>query len=55
MSRRDKIGLALLVVTFVLFVIALAWTVRPYSDTVRSPEESIFVQQRMKNIEKSRD
>jgi hypothetical protein len=62
LSKRDKIGLGVLVSLFVLFMIALYFTLRtpapayPEPDQqYRSPENSLVVQQRMRNIEKGRN
>ena len=54
MSRRDKIGLTILITLFLIFGALLVATLRPLSNTVRQPEDSVIVQQRIKNLEKSR-
>jgi len=54
MSRNEKIGLGALIAIFVLFVAILIATVRPFSNTIRSPEKSVFVEQRLINLQKSK-
>ena len=54
MTTRDKIGVVVIVVLFVVLILILTWTVRPHSDTVHAPEDSIFIQQRMINLQKSK-
>lgn len=54
MTTRDKIGVGVIIFLFIILVLILAWTVRPMSGTVRAPEDSIFVQQRMINLQKSK-
>lgn len=45
-------GIGIIVVLFCVLGLLLYLTVKPNSDKVYTPEESIFVQQRMKNIQK---
>ncbi len=52
MTKRDKVGLAVLTLLFVLFAALLAWTVRPVGSGSGDPAESFFVQQRIRNLEK---
>lgn len=54
MTRKDKIGLGFLICLFVVFAALLVATLRPISNTVRKPEDSVIVQQRIKNLQKSR-
>jgi hypothetical protein len=53
MSSRDKLGLAILISIFLLFgaVLVSSW---PRSTDARKLEDNVIVQQRMKNLEKSR-
>jgi hypothetical protein len=53
MTRRDKIGIAGLIALFVTFTAALVWTAQPRVES-HDPSESFFVQQRIRNLEKSR-
>jgi hypothetical protein len=52
MTVRDKIGVGVLIGLFVLFGLILWWTVRPGEGPAHSPEDSIFVKQRMINLQK---
>jgi hypothetical protein len=54
MTKRDKIGLAVLITLFVVFCVTLAVVLRDPAGDVRDPSESVFVRQRIINIEKSR-
>jgi len=54
MSKRDKMGAWLLVGLFVLLGVALYISLPKHEGEARSPEDSVVVQQRMKNLEKSR-
>jgi hypothetical protein len=54
MTKRDKIGLAVLVTLFVVFCITLAVVMRDRPGNAGGPSESVFVRQRIINIEKSR-
>lgn len=53
MTKQEKIGLGVIVLLFLLFVGILVVTVKPMSDTERDFETNIFVEQRMKNLQKS--
>lgn len=51
LTRRDKIGLVVLISIFVVFGIILAiMTERPTGET-RGFENNVLIQQRMKNLE----
>lgn len=52
MTKRDKIGVAVLIALFIFFIVALVMTLKPLGPSI-SPEQSVFVQQRIKNLEKS--
>ena len=52
MSKKDKIGLAVIVGLMVALLTAFALTLRPPQGNAKGPEDSVFVKQRMKNIEK---
>ncbi len=51
MTTRDKIGLAILIGLFAAFCIILALTIEPRGGS-HAPEDSIFVRQRMINLNK---
>ena len=53
MSTGDKIGIAVLVALFALLAVLLYWTTQPPAGTVRKPEDSVIIRQRIINIEKS--
>lgn len=53
MTKQEKIGLGLLVLLFVLFVGILVVTVKPFDEGERDFETNIFVEQRMKNLQRS--
>ncbi len=53
MTTKDIVGLGILGAVFAVFILILVWTVRPHSNKSHSPEQSIFVQQRVKNLDKS--
>jgi hypothetical protein len=53
MSRRDKIGLTILLGLFATFFALLRWTVTPHGEP-HSPEDSVFVKTRMKHLENNR-
>jgi hypothetical protein len=46
-------GVFVLILLFVVLIVALIVTSKPAGPTIR-PEESVFVQQRIKNLEKNR-
>jgi hypothetical protein len=52
MTRRDKVGLLILIVLFIVLGSILFWTVTPFGPGYR-PQDSIFVQQRIINLQKS--
>lgn len=52
MTTRDKIGIGMIIALFAVLILGILWTVRPYSDKIHAPEDSIFIQQRMRNLEK---
>ena len=54
MTSRDKVGAFVLVALFVVLCLLLMFVYRRPFGSVRSPSESIFVKQRITNIEKSR-
>jgi len=54
LTFRDKVGLVILVLLFVVLFAVLWFTLKPYGPESRSPEESVIIQQRMRNLEKSR-
>lgn len=51
MSKRDKIGLGILIALMVAFCLVLIWTVKGFGGQARSPEDSVFVQQRIKILQ----
>lgn len=53
MSRKDMIGVAIVVGLAVLFCLLLMWTIRPMGRPHR-PEESPLVQQRLINLQKGK-
>jgi hypothetical protein len=53
MQTRDKWGIAIFVALFALFSLILVWTYQTPSGPVRQPEDSVFVRQRILNLEKS--
>ena len=52
MTRKDKIGVVILIGLFIIFGIALALTTKPFGES-HDPQDSFFVQQRIRNLEKS--
>jgi len=52
MTQRDKIGLGVLVVLFVLFAASLVWVLRATRGPAHDPSESVFVKQRVINLNK---
>jgi hypothetical protein len=50
MSRRDKLGLGILLTLFVIFCVLLAITIEPFGEP-RDPEDSVFVQTRIKHLQ----
>lgn len=53
MTKRDQIGVIVLIVLFVVLIVTFIVTSKPAGPAIR-PEESVFVQQRIKNLEKNR-
>lgn len=53
MSTGEKVGLGVLVGLFVLFGVILWATVERPAHTVSDPSESVIIQQRIINLEKS--
>jgi len=53
MTKQEKIGLAAIIALFVVLIGILAVTVKPFSESERDFETNIFVEQRMKNLQKS--
>ncbi len=51
MTTRDKIGLGVLIGLFVAFCVILVLTIKPWGGS-HAPEDSIFVRQRMINLNK---
>ncbi|GMU92678.1 MAG: hypothetical protein AMXMBFR4_17360 [Candidatus Hydrogenedentota bacterium] len=49
MSRRDKIGLAVLILLFVVFIVALVFTFKSPGPEVGF-ENNFIVQQRIRNL-----
>lgn len=52
LSKRDKIGLGVIIGLMVLLLTAFALTLRPPQGNAKGPEDSVFVKQRMKNLQK---
>jgi len=52
MTQRDKIGLGILALLFVLLATALVWVSRGPRQPGHDPSESIFVKQRVINLNK---
>lgn len=53
MAKRDKIGVFVLVLLFVIFCVVLLSVFKEPSAPARSPAESVIVKQRIVNLEKS--
>ena len=51
MTKRDKIGLGILIGLFFVLCVILALTTKPWGGS-HEPEDSIFVRQRMINLQK---
>lgn len=54
MTSRDKWGVVILILLFVVLGITLYFTTTRPAGPARSPEESVFVRQRMINLQKSK-
>ena len=53
MTQNEKIGLGVLVAFFIALAIALVMTFKPMGPrTGGTPEDSVIVQQRIKNLQK---
>ncbi len=55
MTSRDKLGVVVLLLLFVLFGVALYFTVRPKSTERRGFGDNVLVEQRMINLQKSKE
>lgn len=53
MTRRDKIGIGVIIALMALLGVVLVWTFRPMGTANRSFEDSVIVQQRIINLQKS--
>lgn len=53
LSRKESIGLAVLLALFVVFFWLLYLSIKRPTAPLREPKDSVIVQQRMKNLEKS--
>jgi len=51
MTRREKLGLLILITLFVVFLVLLAYTTRTWGPP-RAPEDSFFVQKRIENLQR---
>lgn len=51
MSKRDKVGLAILISLFVFFAVILVITIDRPKGPVYGWEDNVLIQQRMKNLE----
>ncbi len=54
MTKRDKIGLAILIGLLVLLCVVYIWTFQKVGGRPKDPSESIFVRQRIINLQKSK-
>ena len=54
MSRNEYIGVGAIVALFIGLLLVLVWSFGGGSPSSKAAEDSFFVQQRMKNIEKGR-
>lgn len=54
LSRRDRVGVFVLILLFVVFVLIMIWRAHPPFGSAKSPEDSVFVQQRLKNLQKGK-
>jgi len=52
MTQRDKIGLGVFVALFILLAALLVWVLRGTSRPGHDPSESVFVKQRILNLNK---
>jgi hypothetical protein len=54
MTKKEKIGLAILIGLLVLLCLVYIWTFEKIGGEPKDPSESIFVKQRIINLEKSK-
>lgn len=57
MTRRDMIGTIVLIALFVVLTVIVVLTTKPKGDPTKDPvepEDSFFVQQRIRNLQKSK-
>ena len=57
MTRRDMIGTIVLIALFVVLTVIVIFTTKPKGDATKDPvepEDSFFVQQRIRNLQKSK-
>ncbi|MCC6487192.1 MAG: hypothetical protein IT364_06800 [Candidatus Hydrogenedentes bacterium] len=57
MTRRDMMGVIVLIALFVVLTVVVIFTTRPKGDPAKKsvePEDSFFVQQRIRNLQKSK-
>lgn len=52
MNKREKIGALVIILGFLVCVVALVLTARTPWGPPKAPEDSVFVQQHLKNIQK---
>jgi hypothetical protein len=52
MTRREKIGLVVIIGLFAVLILVVAWGFSPGSQTTHAPEDSIFIRQRVINLQK---
>lgn len=52
MSQREMIGLGVIIALMLALMAALAFTYNTPTGGAKSPEESVFVQQRIRNLQK---
>lgn len=52
LSQRDKVGLGIIIALLLALMGALVLTMSPPQGGAGSPEESVFVQQRIRNLQK---
>jgi hypothetical protein len=51
---RRRIGIMVLIALFIVFIIILVYTIKPFSNNVKPFGESPIIKQRIINIEKSK-
>jgi len=52
MVHQEKIGLAIVIALFAVLMVLIGWVFRPEPKKSHAPEDSIFIQQRMINLQK---